>query len=48
MSVVSQATLEQLEPGMRDSLVDVHNKALKKVILQPDLLEEDIDDTLLV
>lgn len=33
---------------MKEALADVHNKILKKVILLPDNLDEDIDDTLLV
>ena len=33
---------------MKDSLTEVHNKTLKKLLTQPDLYEDNINDSLLV
>lgn len=43
-----QTCLATLEPGMKDSLSDVYNKSLKRVAVQPDIHDDDIDDTILV
>ena len=42
-----QDCLNNLESGMKDSLVEVYNKSLKKLISQPDNYDGNVDDTIL-
>ncbi len=43
-----QACLTALDSGMRESLNEVVAKVLRRVATQPDIVDDDIDDTVLV
>lgn len=44
---VLQSCLDALEAGMKESLAEVVSKALKKIALQPETEDEDLDNTIL-